>query len=164
MSETVAPAQSVADLLRLVRADLDAWAAKYKGTTSIASDRYNAVELLSQRPGGLRVVISYAGFKKRGDYEETKAVDHTFKFLITTGRVLTAKPGEATVNPIAGQTPLYELTDRLAARLRAIEFPDGSTEGTLDLTNGDEVTTPEGVFVDAYEITGTLGATQSDED
>jgi hypothetical protein len=153
---------TVAALMLLLRNDVTAWAKPLGGTVSVASERFNALELLQQQPGAMRVVISYGGWKKRGDYEETRAVDHTFKFCISTARVLTAIAGDGMIVPVAGKTPLFELTDKLSAKLRAIELPDGSTEGTLDLIECGEVTTPEGTRVDAYEITATLGATQSD--
>lgn len=153
---------TVAALMLLLRNDLTAWAKPLGGSVSIASERFNALELMQQQPGALRVIVSYGGWKKRGDYEETAAVDHTFKFCISTARILTAIAGDGMIVPVAGKTPLFELTDKLGARLRSVEFPDGVTECTLDLIECSEVTTPEGTRVDAYEITASLGATQSD--
>jgi len=154
---------TVAGLMLLLSADVTASAKGHRGTVSVAGDRFNAVELLGQSAGQLRFIISYSGWKKRGDYEETRAVDHTFKVCVSTGRLMTAVQGAGLMQIVAGQKPLFDLVNRLGARLHAIEFPDKVTEGTLDITDCNEVQTPDGTLVDAYEITATLGATQSDE-
>ena len=151
-------ALSTDELLRFIRDSIGPWVAARRGTLSIAADPWNVLEILGTRPGGFRVVVLWAGDKKRGEHEEAGVVDHSFQIVTGMGRALTREPGLHLADGASGAEPLYKLIGELREVLRGLQFPDGVTEGALNYLGTDSFTTPEGLAIDSYVSTFQLGA------
>ena len=145
-------------LLRFIRDSIKPWVAARRGAVSIAADPWNVLEILGTRPGGFRVVVLWAGDKKRGEHEEAGVVDHNVQIVTSMGRALTREPGQHLADGASGAEPLYKLIGELRETLRGLQFPDGVTEGALNYLGTDSFTTPEGLAIDAYVSTFQLGA------
>lgn len=148
---------NIADLMRRVRTGLTAWAAANKGEAEIASDPWNVLEILAQRPGGFRIIILYSGRNKRGEHEEARVADTRFQIVLSMGRALTRKPGQHLADGASGAKPLFQLLDEAENVVEEISMPRGVTEVTPDLIGDEPFTTPEGIALDAYVATFQLG-------
>ncbi|MCX6908055.1 MAG: hypothetical protein NTY01_08435 [Verrucomicrobia bacterium] len=148
-----------ADILRKIEADIRPWCVANKANLSLATDAWNVLELLAESPAGLRVILHWEGDDDAGSHESAGIVENTIKVVLSHNRGLLAAPGANLTEGRAGQKPLYELLSDLRSALRAIEWPDRIASKRLFYKGSKSVIAPDGLPLDAREMTLTLHTT-----
>jgi hypothetical protein len=139
-------------LLQTLRTGLAAWAQTHRAALSIASDAWNALELLASGPASLRIILRWDGDSQDAD-QDAGIVKHKIAVIVSGARALLAQQGQHLVDGSAATgKPLYESVSAVRAVVRSLEFPGGITSGALRYAGCQPFTTPEGVPIDAYEL------------
>lgn len=147
----------------MVRDTLQTWAVENGGGAEIVSDPFHLLAMLMTKPAGFRAYVLFVGEAKRGEYEETGAVDRNFGVIISRNRGLTVNPGDALVK---GETPLFELVEGARNAVRSIQFEDTlavplnqlTTEVTPNYLGCEPFPAPDGKMVDAYQLNFAIGS------
>lgn len=155
----------IREQFQTLHAALDTWARERGGLCEIASDPFHLLALLQHKPGGIRAAILFAGEIKRGDFEETGAVDRNFSVILSRGRALTAEPSDSLMKESAsGGAPLFDLVEQARDIVRAIQFEDTGAVPLEQLTTevtpnylGAEVFAVDGKPLDAYQLNFQIG-------
>lgn len=153
---------TIAQQLNAVKEALKPFAEDKGLGLDIAGDPFEALLRLKSKPGAGALVIFSQGEVKRGEYEETGAVDRNFAVIVSRGQALTIEPGASLVKGAAGGEPLFDLIEQARDVVRAIQFedpsaPDPTTEVTPNYL-GFEPYSVEGRLMDAYQLNFQIGS------
>lgn len=148
---------TIGEHLKFIAAALTDWAQESKGRVEIAADPVHLLGLLGTSPGSPRCVVMFDGEDKRGDFEESGAVDRKFLVVVSRGRGFTLNPGDALTEGSAGGKPLYDLIEEGRETVRGLRFTAEGALETLPDYKGTRRLQVEEATVDAYQIEFTTG-------
>ena len=143
-------------LLNQVAAALDTWAVSRGGRAFIAGDPLSVFNHLGDKPGGVRVGVLFAGDVKRGELEEAGVMDRSFLIVISRGKGFTINAADSLTKGAGGGLPLFQLVEEARDVVRAIAFPEGTTEGTADFKGSQAYQFASDALVDAYQLEFSL--------
>lgn len=140
-------------LLTELRADLEPWVAKKKGTVSIALDPYNFLELLAESPAGWRAVLHWEGEANPSDNAQAGCFcPQKISIGITKNLGLVAKKDEALVKSLLGNPAFLKLQADLRDRVRGYVWPEQTTERYMLYKGADPVSLPDGTPLAAMRL------------
>lgn len=142
--------------LNQVATTLDVWCRTKGGVAVVASDPFEMLGMLQNKPGGLRAVVMFTGENKRGEYEEAGFVDRNFAIVVSRGRALTLEPGASLTVGSANGDPLFDLAESARDVIRGLSFDAETTEVTPNYT-GTEALAVDGKRLDAYQLNFQIG-------
>jgi len=145
-------------ILQALREDLAEYVAEQKGTTSVAKDPWQPIEILADRPTGFRVILLWAGDEPDGSNELHEAegilpsVLCNVEVYVSLNLGLVRDPGTKLFED-DGATPLVERVNEIRARVLSLAFEfDGETLGRFRYRGCAPVVTPEGWPLTAYKL------------
>lgn len=148
---------TIAEQLNQVADALKTWAAAQGGTAEVAADPFHLLAMLQHKPGSVRAVVLFGGEQKRGEFEETGAVDRGFSVILSRGRGFTAEPSASLVKGAAGGRPLFDLVEEARQQIRGLSFAEETTEVTPNYLGCELFPSAEGKAVDAYQLNFQIG-------
>jgi hypothetical protein len=147
-----------AEILRAIQADLKEWAGTVRGQISIAKDPWNVLEILSESPVGVRVILHWAGDKQLGDWDDAPLATANIEVVLGYAMGLVKDPGGDLVNAQFNARPsVLDLVSDLRGRLlsRTVDSDPGSPDesaDTLRYVGTEPVTLPDGTPTHAYRM------------
>lgn len=141
------------EALTLIRDSLAEWTQTIGGSAAVAGDVAELFGLLATRPGKVRAIVMIDREAKRGEYEETGAVDVHLLVVISRGRGF-AREG----SQVSGADPLITHVEAAREVLRSIDFPADETEVTIDYQGYRPFAWPTADPVDAYQLECSIGS------
>lgn len=151
-------------LTRLVRDALKGLSAEgAKPTVSIAKDPWNVIEILTDAPRGVRLVIHWAGEEALGDEPAAPLATQRIEVIVGFALGLRAGVDSALVENLENRPSLLRLVSLVRARVLGMTFtePDAS-EGLFRYRGCEPVETPEGVPLAAYRLRFELDTNMPD--
>lgn len=141
-----------------IRDHLDPVVKKAKGITSIASDAFNVIEILGERPAGFRVILLWEGDQDATGQPLAGIVRHTIAVIISANRGLRVWNGENLHRDTAAGPSLLTRLAEIRTLILRFRFPPGFSDETLLYIGTEPETTPEGLPLDAYRMRFQLHA------
>lgn len=147
-------------LLALLIEDLTPWMAEWKGQLTVASDPWNFLELLSEKPTGWRGVLHWEGDDNLMEHPANGCfVANRFSFGVTCQKGLTLRPEERLYKKAADGTPaLLRLVALARARIRSFAWPADVSERACLYKGCDPLILPDGTPLMGYRLRFTLTA------
>jgi hypothetical protein len=152
-------------ILLALEAHVKTWCDANKGKVSIAGDAFNVLELLEQSPSGLRVVLYWHGDDAAGDVPQGGVTTNELHVILTYNRGLAIWQGRHTVEGKGEREPLFKLLSSLRAHIRKFVLGGEAIADTLGYKGAASLPMPNGLPLDAYDMTFTLDAAiEADEE
>jgi hypothetical protein len=150
-----------AQLLQLLHDDLTPFVQDNAGLLSIASDPWNFLELLSEKPNGWRCILHWDGdVNIMSDPRAGCFCDNNFSIGVTAQKGLSAKPQEQLYRPRAGGAPsLLALVAMVRARVRGFLFPRHASQQSTLYLGCESIALPDGTPLDGYRLRFSVKAT-----
>lgn len=140
-------------LLKTLFDDLTLWGQSNKALVSIAQDPYHFLELLAEKPTGVRVVVHWDGDSNLTEHPLGGAIcSERFKIGLTGNLGLTAKPSEALVKDSSTRVALLHLLSDLRDRVRGLVFPADATEQYVLYKGAQPLVMPDGIPLSGWEL------------
>ena len=147
---------TIADQSRLAQTALDAWAKKYAGKAIIVNDESHLWYMLGLGPNSFRAFIEFAGEEAISNFPGgsiTGRVNRKFRVVISRRRGMDYYRASNVMEGSGGGPPLADLAEEARNVCRALLFDPVTCDRPTEYGRMDKIPMPEGVLVDALEIT-----------
>lgn len=151
-------------LTRLVRDALKGLNAEgAQPTISVAKDPWNVIEILTDAPRGVRLVVHWAGEEALGDEPAAPLVTQRIEVIVGYALGLRAGVDAALVENLENRPALLRLVALVRERVLAMTFTDAyASEGIFRYRGCDPVETPDGVPLAAYRLRFEMDTSMTD--
>lgn len=148
-------------LLKRTQADLEAWVAAIKGRVDVAADELHALLILADSPGGVRLVLAWAGEENLSPVPEVFMVAQKVSVFVCASAGLSVAPGEMAHTATATRPALLDLVAQVRARMLSQKWDAETTAQLWEYKGAEVARMPDGIPLRAYRLTFTLDCTQA---
>ena len=141
------------DLLLIgLHSSLNTLAESQGGKALIAGDALVASEMLLSGPGTWRCVIWWAGDSQLGDLDQSPLVTMNISMYVGYAPGLGVQLDKALVTDSGNRPSLMKLVNLIRKRILALEFPEEVTSVNPRYVGTNQLSTPDGVPLSAYQL------------
>jgi hypothetical protein len=141
------------DLMKRIAADLRKW--RPAGVTpevQVAKDPWHVLEILTDSPLGLRLVLHWAGEDALGDEDAAPLATQKIEVIVGYSLGLKATPEGTLIDGTSARPSLLKFVSDVRQRVLELEFEPGASSGLVRYGGCEPFETPEGVPLAAYRL------------